>query len=107
MTFLPQLWTESIGLSASFAPMYILICNEVCGLIDRRHWNLVGRGEVRNSPNSESANHHIDQSARPLYRGTILRSHVYDRSADVAKYSRLSRVDLIIFPTIAIRHHDL
>ncbi len=83
------------------------IGDETCGLIDRRRWKLVGRGEIRNSPNSESADHNFDQSARPLYRGTILRNHVCDRSADVAKYSLLSRVDLINYPTIAIRLHDL
>ena len=40
-TFLPQLWAESIGLSASFALMHVLIGDEACGLIDRRRWKLI------------------------------------------------------------------
>jgi hypothetical protein len=59
------------------------------------------------SPNVESADHNFDHFTRPLYRGAIQRNHVYDRSADVAKYFRLSRVDHIILTTNAIRHHDL
>jgi len=37
-TFLPQLWAQSIGLSAGFTPMYVLVGDEVCGLIDYRRW---------------------------------------------------------------------
>ena len=44
---------------------------------------------------------------RPLNRRALHHDHVYNRSADVTKYSLMSRVELIILPTIAIRHHGL
>ena len=87
--------------------MYVLVGDEVYGLIEPRHWNLVDRRELRKSPNFESADHNIDQSTRPLDRDTIQLNHINHGPAGVTKYFRLDRVYLIIFPTIAIRHHDL
>jgi hypothetical protein len=49
-TLLPQLWAESTSLSACFAPMYVLVGDEVYGLIEHRHWKLVDRREFRKSP---------------------------------------------------------
>jgi hypothetical protein len=96
LTCLSQLRSESVIHRTVLTPIHVLIGDEVCGRIDFRPWNLVDRRELTKSPSFESAGHNIDQSTRPLYRGTIQRYHINQGSAGVTKYSRLSRISYYI-----------